>query len=152
MDHQFGPFLYFLLWGLVFHVYLQGGSPLDLHQGHPRLKSYRCMAVKWVSPWMWLLEGERRRFLTVLKQDSEAMMMTCPALVKMKVILRIWIKISMMRAAMTVTVIGQMQTVKARTSCIVIMTRRGKVAKKRNQVTVSGLQTCLGSHEKRKRT
>lgn len=152
MDHQFGPFLYFLLLGLVFHVYLQGGSPLDLHQAHPHLKSSRCMAVKWVSPWRWLLEGEKRRFLTVLKQDSEGMMMTCPVLVKMKVILRIWIKTSMMTVVMIVTVTGQMQRVKARTSCIVIMTRRGKVVKKRNQVTACGLQTCLGSHEKRKRT
>lgn len=67
-DHQFGPFLCFLLLGLVFHVCLQAGSPLDLHQGHPHLRSCRCMAVKWVSPWTWLLEGERRRFLTVLKQ------------------------------------------------------------------------------------
>lgn len=67
-DHQFGPFLYLLLLALVFHVYLQAGSPLDLLQGHLHLKSYRCMAVKWVSPWRWLLEGEKRRFLTVLKQ------------------------------------------------------------------------------------
>lgn len=67
-DHQFGPFLCFLLRGLVFLVYLQAGNPLALHQGPPHLRSYRCMAGKWVSPWTWLLEGERRRFLTVLKQ------------------------------------------------------------------------------------
>ncbi|XP_035756953.1 WW domain-binding protein 11 isoform X2 [Egretta garzetta] len=131
MDHQFGPFQYFLLLGLVFHVCLQAGNPLDLLQGHPHLRSYRCMAVKWVSPWRCLLEGEKKRFLIVLKQDSEGMMMICPVPVKMKVILRIWIKTSMMRVVMTVTAIGQMQTVKARTSCIVIMTRRGKVVKKR---------------------
>lgn len=65
-DHQFGPC--FLLLGLVFHVCLQAGSPLDLLQGHLHLRSYRCMAVKWASLWRWLLEDEKRRFLTVLKQ------------------------------------------------------------------------------------
>lgn len=79
-------------------------------------------------------------------------MMICLVPVRMKAILRIWIKTSTMRVVMTVTAIGQMQTVKVRTFFIVITTRREKVEKKRNQAIVYGLQTCLGSHEKRKRT
>uniref|UniRef100_U3J524 Wbp11/ELF5/Saf1 N-terminal domain-containing protein n=1 Tax=Anas platyrhynchos platyrhynchos TaxID=8840 RepID=U3J524_ANAPP len=67
-------------------------------------------------------------------KDSEGTMTICLVPARMKAILRIWIKTSMTRAVMTVTVIGQMQTVKVRTSCIVTMTRREKVEKKRNQV------------------
>uniref|UniRef100_A0A8C6Z8I0 WW domain binding protein 11 n=1 Tax=Nothoprocta perdicaria TaxID=30464 RepID=A0A8C6Z8I0_NOTPE len=67
-------------------------------------------------------------------KDSEGMMMISPVLVKMKATLRIWSKISTMRAVMTVTVTDQMQTVKLRISCIVIMTKSGKVVKRRNQV------------------
>lgn len=152
MDHQFDLFLCFLLLGSVFHVYLLAGNPQDLLQGHLHHRSYRCMAAKWVLLWRWLLEGERKTSLTVLNQDSEGMMMICPVQVRMRATLRIWIKTSMMRVVMIVTVIGQMQTVKVRSSHVVIMTRRGKVEKKRNQVIAYGLQTCLGNHGRRKRT